>query len=74
MHALKLIQIGGSLGVILPREAALRLKAESGGVIYLAEAADGYCLCSRDSAAGQIAAAGARCRSSLPKSGGAPPL
>jgi len=58
MHALKLIQIGGSLGVILPREAALRLKAESGGVIYLAEAADGYCLCSRDSAAGQIAAAG----------------
>ena len=60
MHALKLIQIGDSLGVVLPKEAASRLKAESGGVVYLTEEPkNGYRLCSRDSAAtGQVAAAG----------------
>lgn len=42
MLALKVTQVGNSVGLILPKEAAARLKVEKGDVIYLTEAADGY--------------------------------
>jgi putative addiction module antidote len=42
MLALKIIQVGNSLGLVLPKEAASRLKVEKGDVVYLTEAADGY--------------------------------
>jgi putative addiction module antidote len=42
MLALKVTQVGNSVGVILPKEAVARLKVEKGDVIYLTETADGY--------------------------------
>jgi putative addiction module antidote len=42
MLALKITQIGNSLGLVLPKEAISRLKVEKGDVVYLTEAADGY--------------------------------
>jgi putative addiction module antidote len=42
MFALKLTQIGNSIGFVLPKEAAARLKVEKGDVIYLTESPDGY--------------------------------
>jgi putative addiction module antidote len=42
MLALKITQVGNSLGLVLPKEAASRLKVEKGDVVYLTEAADGY--------------------------------
>lgn len=42
MQALKVTQVGNSIGVILPKEVAARLKVEKGDVIYLTESADGY--------------------------------
>lgn len=42
MQALKVTQVGNSIGVILPKEVAARLKVEKGDVLYLTEAADGY--------------------------------
>lgn len=42
MLALKITQIGNSLGVVLPKEAANRLKVEKGDVVYLTEARDGF--------------------------------
>lgn len=42
MFALKLTQIGNSLGVILPKEMLARLRVEKGNVIYLTESPDGY--------------------------------
>ena len=41
MSALKLTQIGNSVGVILPKEVRARLKVEKGDVLYLTEAANG---------------------------------
>lgn len=35
-------QIGNSTGVILPKEAALRLKVKKGDSVYLTEAPGGY--------------------------------
>jgi putative addiction module antidote len=40
--SLKLTQIGNSLGFVLPKEAAARLKLEKGDVVYLTESPDGY--------------------------------
>ncbi len=37
-------QIGNSTGIILPKEAALRLKAKKGGSVYLTETPDGYAI------------------------------
>jgi putative addiction module antidote len=48
MHTLKLIQIGNSVGVILPKEVLARLKVEKGDVIYLTESADGVRLTPHD--------------------------
>lgn len=41
MLALKLTQIGNSVGVVLPKEALARLKVEKGDTLYLTEAPDG---------------------------------
>jgi putative addiction module antidote len=38
---LKLIAIGNSTGVVLPREVLARLHVEQGGSLYVSEAADG---------------------------------
>ena len=50
MISLKLTQIGNSVGVVLPREALQRLKAEKGDTIYLTDAPGGYRLVSYDPA------------------------
>lgn len=44
MSALKLTQIGNSVGVILPKEVLARLKVEKGDVLYLSDAANGVLL------------------------------
>ena len=41
MHALKLTQIGNSVGVILPKEVLALLKVEKGDTLYLTESPDG---------------------------------
>jgi len=41
MHQLKLIQIGNSVGVVLPKEVLAALKLEKGDTLVLTEAADG---------------------------------
>ena len=41
MTALKLTQIGNSVGVILPKELMARLKLEKGDSLYLTEATNG---------------------------------
>jgi putative addiction module antidote len=42
MQALKVTQIGNSLGVILPKEMLARLKVEKGDQLFMTEAPDGY--------------------------------
>lgn len=42
MLALKVTQIGNSVGIVLPKEAVSRLKVEKDDILYLTEAADGY--------------------------------
>ncbi|WP_197722800.1 AbrB/MazE/SpoVT family DNA-binding domain-containing protein [Sulfurivermis fontis] len=43
MHfTLKLTQIGNSVGVILPKEALVRMKLEKGDTVFLTESPDGY--------------------------------
>jgi putative addiction module antidote len=42
MQALKITQIGNSLGVILPKEILARLKVEKGDQLFLTEAPDGF--------------------------------
>ena len=44
MSALKLTQIGNSVGVILPKELLARLKLEKGDSVFLTEAANGVTL------------------------------
>lgn len=44
MHALKLTQIGNSIGVILPKELLARLKLEKGDVLHVTETPDGLAL------------------------------
>lgn len=44
MHALKLIQIGDAVGVVLPREALAKLRRGSGEVVFLAESRQGLTL------------------------------
>ncbi|MDP1619417.1 AbrB/MazE/SpoVT family DNA-binding domain-containing protein [Sulfuriferula sp.] len=41
MHALKLTQIGNSLGLILPKEVLTRLKLEKGDTVFVTETPDG---------------------------------
>ena len=43
MHfALKLTQIGNSVGVVLPKEALAALKVGKGDLVYLTESPDGF--------------------------------
>ncbi len=44
MTALKLTQIGNSVGVILPKEVLARLKVEKGDTLYVTDAANGVML------------------------------
>ena len=44
MTALKLTQIGNSVGVILPKEVLARMKIEKGDTVFLTEAANGITL------------------------------
>lgn len=48
MLALKLTQIGNSVGVILPKELLARLKVEKGDTLYVTEAPDGVRLTPQD--------------------------
>lgn len=44
MPALKLTQIGNSVGIILPKEILARLKLEKGDTVYLTDHPDGVTL------------------------------
>ena len=44
MLALKLTQIGNSVGVILPKEVLARLKVEKGDTLFVTETPDGVAL------------------------------
>ena len=44
MSALKLTQIGNSVGVILPKEILARLKLEKGDTVFVTEVANGVTL------------------------------
>ncbi|HEY4065453.1 MAG TPA: AbrB/MazE/SpoVT family DNA-binding domain-containing protein [Burkholderiaceae bacterium] len=48
MHALKLTQIGNSVGVILPKEVLARLKLEKGDLLHVTETPDGLRLTPHD--------------------------
>lgn len=50
MTALKLTQIGNSVGVILPKEILARLKLEKGDTVFVTEAANGVTLTPYDPA------------------------
>lgn len=41
MHALKLTQIGNSIGLILPKDVLARLKLEKGDTVFVTETPDG---------------------------------
>jgi putative addiction module antidote len=42
MHALKITQIGNSLGLILPKEVLARLKLEKGDTVHITDSPDGF--------------------------------
>ncbi|MBF2009210.1 AbrB/MazE/SpoVT family DNA-binding domain-containing protein [Chlorogloeopsis fritschii PCC 9212] len=42
MHAIKIRQIGNSLGVTLPKEVLHKLNLKEGDTIYLTETTDGF--------------------------------
>lgn len=44
MLALKLTQIGNSVGMILPKEVLARLKLEKGSLVFITETPNGYVL------------------------------
>ena len=44
MTALKLTQIGNSVGVILPKEVLARLKLEKGDTLFVSDTANGIAL------------------------------
>jgi len=44
MNALKLTQIGNSVGVILPKEVLARLKLEKGDMVFVTDAVNGVML------------------------------
>ena len=58
MTALKLTQIGNSVGVILPKEVLARLKVEKGDSLYLTDAVNGVILTPYDPALDEQVAAG----------------
>ena len=50
MTALKLTQIGNSVGLILPKEVLTRLKLEKGDTLFVTDAANGVMLTPYDPA------------------------
>ncbi|MBI3094889.1 MAG: AbrB/MazE/SpoVT family DNA-binding domain-containing protein [Rhodocyclales bacterium] len=58
MHVLKLIQIGNSVGVILPKEVLANLKLEKGESIFLTETPEGYVVTPYDPALEEQVTAG----------------
>ena len=48
MFALKLTQIGNSVGVILPKDVLARLKLDKGDTVFVTETPDGFALTSYD--------------------------
>lgn len=46
--AVKITQIGNSVGIVLPKEILNRLHVEKGDTLYLTEAPDGIRLCPYD--------------------------
>lgn len=50
MTALKLTQIGNSVGVILPKEVLARLKVEKGDTVFVTDATNGVLLTPYDPA------------------------
>lgn len=50
MTALKLTQIGNSVGVILPKDVLARLKLEKGDTVFVTDAANGVLLTPYDPA------------------------
>ena len=50
MTALKLTQIGNSVGLILPKEVLARLKLEKGDTVFVTDAANGVMLTPYDPA------------------------
>ncbi len=58
MLALKISQVGNSLGVVLPKDLLARLKVGKGDVLFLTEAPDGWRVTPYDPAIEQQLAAG----------------
>ena len=58
MQALKLTQIGNSVGVILPKEVLANLKVEKGESIFLTETPEGYVVTPYDPALDEQVTAG----------------
>ena len=50
MHALKLTQIGNSVGVVLPKDVLSRLKLQKGDTVFITETPEGYALTPYDPA------------------------
>jgi putative addiction module antidote len=48
MHTLKLVQIGNSVGVVLPKEVLARLKLEKGESVYLTDTPYGIAITPHD--------------------------
>ena len=48
MYALKLTQIGNSVGVVLPKEALAQLKIDKGDTVFLTQAPGGFRLTAYD--------------------------
>lgn len=44
MLKVKVTSIGNSMGIILPKEALAKMKANKGDTLYLVESSDGYSL------------------------------
>jgi putative addiction module antidote len=58
MTALKLTQIGNSVGLILPKEVLARLKLEKGDTVFVTDAANGVMLTPYDPSLDEQLAAG----------------
>jgi putative addiction module antidote len=58
MTALKLTQIGNSVGVILPKDVLARLKLEKGDTVFVTDAANGVMLTPYDPALNEQLEAG----------------
>jgi putative addiction module antidote len=50
MHVLKLVQIGNSVGVVLPKEVLAKLKLEKGESVYLTDTPHGVAITPYDPA------------------------